>query len=279
MKIMITGSKGMLGRTLLNKFSKYELIEADLPEVDILDAKRLNKFILQHKPDVIIHCAAFTDVDGCESNEEIAYAVNAVGTANVAIAANHCGAKLVAISTDYVFEGSSEVAYSEFDEAKPVTIYGKSKLAGEVAVRSHCPNHLIARVSWLYGAGGPSFVHTMCKLADSGHKELKVVADQIGNPTSTAAVADGLDFLIKNDVVGTVHLTCEGEATWAEFAEEIFQLTNRSVRVAPCTTDEFPRAASRPANSRLNKMVCRINSYKMPHWRDALKQFLKKEGM
>ncbi len=280
MKLLITGGKGMLGRTLQNEFKDCEIVIADLPEADITDTAGFDAFLAQHKPDAVIHCAAMTAVDKCESEIEFAYKLNAFGTANVAAACNRHGVRLIAISTDYVFDGDSDRPYNEFDRATGGnTIYGKSKFAGEEAVRRHCPNHVICRISWLYGHGGPSFVHAMMSLADGTRPMLKVVADQHGNPTSTTAVARQLrNILAKPGLVGTFHLTCEGEATWFEFAQEIFRLAGKTQAVSPCTTDEFPRPAPRPKNSRLDKMMLRLAGLPpMPDWRDALAEFMKNE--
>jgi len=280
MKLLVTGGKGMLGRTLQNEFKDCEIVIADLPEADITDAAGFDRFLAANKPDAVIHCAAMTAVDKCESEIEFAYKLNAFGTANVASACNRHGVRLIAISTDYVFDGDSDRPYNEFDRATGGnTIYGKSKFAGEEAVRQHCPNHVICRISWLYGNGGPSFVHTMMSLADGTRPMLKVVADQHGNPTSTTAVARQLrNILAKPELVGTFHLTCEGEATWFEFAQEIFRLAGKNQAVSPCTTDEFPRPAPRPKNSRLDKMMLRLAGLPpMPDWHDALAEFMKSE--
>lgn len=280
MKLLITGGKGMLGRTLQNEFKDCEIVIADLPEADITDTAGFDAFLAQHKPDAVIHCAAMTAVDKCESEIEFAYKLNAFGTANVAAACNRHGVRLIAISTDYVFDGDSDRPYNEFDRATGGnTIYGKSKFAGEEAVRRHCPNHVICRISWLYGHGGPSFVHAMMSLADGTRPMLKVVADQHGNPTSTTAVARQLrNILAKPGLVGTFHLTCEGEATWFDFAQEIFRLAGKTQAVSPCTTDEFPRPAPRPKNSRLDKMMLRLAGLPpMPDWHDALAEFMKNE--
>ena len=280
MKLLITGGKGMLGRTLQDEFRDCDVVIADLPEVDITDASGFDKFLAEHKPDAVIHCAAMTAVDKCESEVEFAYRLNAFGTANVAAACHRHGVRLIAISTDYVFDGDSDRPYNEFDRATGgATIYGKSKFAGEEAVRTHCPDHVICRISWLYGHGGPSFVHAMMSLADGTRPMLKVVADQHGNPTSTAAVARQLRIILaKPGLVGTFHLTCEGEATWFEFAQEIFRLAGKNQAVSPCTTDEFPRPAPRPKNSRLDKMMLRLAGLPpMPDWRDALAEFMKSE--
>ena len=277
MKVLLTGGKGMLGRTLCAELTDFEAIPTDLPEADITDAAGFDALLKQIKPDAVIHCAAMTAVDKCETEIDFAYKLNAFGTANVASACHRNGIRLIAISTDYVFEGNSDRPYNEFDTPNGGnTIYGKSKFAGEEAIRRHCPNHVICRISWLYGAGGPSFVHAMINLADGTRPELKVVADQIGNPTSTLAVARQLrNILIRKELVGTFHLTCEGEATWADFAAEIFRLKGIEQKIVPCTTAEFPRLAPRPANSRLDKMMLRLSGLPpMPHWKDALAEFL-----
>ena len=280
MKIMLTGGKGMLGRTICAELSDFEVIPTDLPEADITDAASFDALAKKIQPDAIIHCAAMTAVDKCETEVDLAYKLNAFGTANVASACHRNGIRLIAISTDYVFEGDLDRAYNEFDRPSGGrTIYGKSKFAGEEAVRNHCPNHVICRISWLYGAGGPSFVHAMVNLADGTRPVLKVVADQIGNPTSTLAVARKLrEILLQPELTGTFHLTCEGEASWADFAAEIFRLTGKDQKIEPCTTAEFPRPAPRPANSRLDKMMLRIAGLSpMPHWKDALAEFVKSE--
>ena len=280
MKVLLTGGKGMLGRTLCAELTDFEVIPTDLPEADITDAAGFDALLKQIKPDAVIHCAAMTAVDKCETEIDFAYKLNAFGTANVASACHRNGIRLIAISTDYVFEGNSDRPYNEFDTPNGGnTIYGKSKFAGEEAIRRHCPNHVICRISWLYGAGGPSFVHAMLKLADGTREELKVVADQIGNPTSCLAVARQLRNILNNrQLVGTYHLTCEGETTWAGFAQEIFRLRKVQQKVVPCRTDEFPRPAPRPANSRLDKMMLRLAGLPpMPHWQEALAEFLEKE--
>lgn len=280
MKVLLTGGKGMLGRTITAELTDFEIIPTDLPEGDITDPRGFDDLLKKHRPDAVIHCAAMTAVDKCESEMESAFKLNAFGSANVAAACHRNNIRLIAISTDYVFSGDSDRPYNEFDRPDGGnTVYGKSKFAGEEAIRSHCPDHVICRISWLYGSGGPSFVHTMLKLADGSRPELKVVSDQIGNPTSTLAVARQLrNILNKRELAGTFHLTCEGEASWADFAEEIFRLQNVAQKVTPCRTDEFPRPAPRPANSRLEKLMLRITGLPpMPHWKDALAEFLKQE--
>jgi len=274
-RILITGAKGLLGRTLVRQWSdKYTLIATDRDDLDITDANACTSRIAHERPDMVVHCAAYTAVDRCESEREDAFRLNAIGSANVAVASHRVGARMIAISTDYIFSGEASRPYNEWDEPEPRTVYGASKLAGESAVRAHCPDHVIARIAWLYGAGGPSFVHTMLRLGEQTGDPLRVVADQIGNPTSTDAVAVGLTHLIEHDIAGTVHLTCAGETSWHGFTEEILRLRGLHRSLQPCTTAEFPRPAPRPANSRLDKMALRLHGLPpMPSWQDALASF------
>lgn len=277
MKVAITGAKGMLGTTLMNTLKGHELFALDREECDITNPPLVSSVFEKIKPDVVIHCAAMTAVDLCESKQFEAWKINAFGTTNVAHACNKIGAKLIAISTDYVFDGELDRPYHEYDQANGgLNIYAKSKWTAEQAVRSLCPNHLIARVSWLYGGDGPSFVHTMLRLADGSRPELNVVNDQIGNPTSTKAVADALQVILKcPELVGTVHLTCEGAATWFDFAKKIFEIKEINQKIIPCTSDQYPTPAKRPRNSQLEKLVLKESGiYQMPFWEEALKIFL-----
>ena len=276
MKILVTGAKGMLGRSLIARLSEQECLGVDLDDFSIADVWATDKAIGEFRPDVVIHCAAMTAVDDCETKVDLAFGANAVGSANVASACHRHGARLIAISTDYVFSGDLDRPYHEFDATDPQSVYGASKLAGEMAVRRLCPNHLIARIGWLYGPGGPSFVHTMLGLGaieDAG--PVKVVNDQLGNPTSTLAVADHLAMLLTIPLAGTIHLTCEGQANWYELTREIFRIKKFKRAVVPCTTADFPRPAARPENSRLDNMVLRLGGLEpMPDWREGLKAFL-----
>ena len=278
MRILITGGKGMLGRTLQQCWQDWELIIADLPEADICDPAGFDKLIAESKPDAVVHCAAMTQVDRCETESELAYKLNAFGTGVVASACHRHGVKLAAISTDYVFSGDMGRPCHEWDIPAPKTVYGASKLAGEEMVRIHCPDHLIVRVAWRYGVGGPSLVHTIRKAAAEG-KDLKVVQDQIGNPTSAFAVANHLRLLLERpELTGTFHLTCEGEASWYEFACELTRLAGLSPKIEPCTGKEFPRPAPRPADSRLEKRALKFAGLPpMPDWREVLAEFMKRE--
>ena len=282
LKVLLTGGRGMLGRTVVSELGEeFDILPTDLPEADITDEAGFDRLVAAERPDVVIHLAALTAVDRCETEVDLAYRLNARGTANVAAACHRHGVKLIAISTDYVFDGDADRPYTEFDRPSGGrTVYGQSKFAGEEQVRALCPNHLICRISWLYGLGGPSFVHAMLKLADGTRPVLKVVADQRGNPTSALAVARHLGLLLKRpELCGTFHLTCEGEASWAEFAAEIFRLAGRDQQIQPCTTEEFPRPAPRPKNSRLDKMGLRLaNLPPMPDWKAALAEFMVREA-
>lgn len=284
MKILITGGKGMLGRTLQAELAAHELIVADLPEWDITDGTAFTARLLAEKPDVVVHCAAMTKVDDCETNRDLAFRLNEEGTRNVALASKAAGARLIAISTDYVFSGDpprEPWAWGETDIPRPRTVYGMSKFAGEQMIQMLYPdNSVILRIAWLYGAGGPSFVHTMLKLGAQAGDPLKVVNDQFGNPTSTNVVADVIRFLLtKPEVSGIVHGTCEDQCSWYDFACEIKRLTPGFTRaVVPCTTAEFPRPAPRPRCSALKKSVLNVLGYRTPTWQAALAAFLASSG-
>ena len=281
MKILITGGKGMLGRTLQRELAGHEIIVADLPEWDITDDTGFVAKVCEAKPELIVHCAAMTKVDDCETHRDLAFRLNEDGSRNVALAAKACGARLFAISTDYVFSGEpprEPWAWSETDIPRPRTVYGASKFAGEQMIQMLLPEAVIIRIAWLYGAGGPSFVHTMAKLGAQEGAPLKVVNDQRGNPTSTKTVADVIKFLMtKSDVSGIVHGTCEDQCTWYDLTVELFRLLGLKREVVPCTTEEFPRPAPRPHNSALKKSVLNLLGYRTPKWQDALAEFVKTE--
>jgi len=281
MKILITGGKGMLGRTLQRESGgENEIIVADLPEWDITDDEAFTAKTLEASPDLIIHCAAMTKVDDCETNRDLAFKLNEEGTRNVAMAAKSANARLIAISTDYVFSGEpphEPWAWSETDIPRPRTVYGASKFAGEQMIQMiHPDKSVILRIAWLYGEGGPSFIHTMAKLGQQEGAPLKVVNDQRGNPTSCKTVADVIRFLMtKKDVSGIVHGTCENQCTWYELTKELFGLLGLKREVVPCSTEEFPRPAPRPHNSALKKSVLNVLGYRTPDWKVALAEFVK----
>ena len=277
MKIMITGARGMLGRTLTRRLKEHDLLAVDIDDFDITDAPAVGQTVAEFGPEVMIHCAAMTAVDDCQTNEDAAWEVNVNGTANLAEACAECGTRLIALSTDYVFSGESDRPYTEHDTTGPHTVYGTTKMLGEMAAAKYCPNSMIVRVAWLYGPGGPSFVHTMLRLAVEGTAPLRVVDDQVGNPTSTDAVTEHIKLLLEHpEITGPVHLTCEGHATWCEFAVEIFRLAGLDCSPVPCSTSEFPLPAPRPANSQLDNLVlARYNLPPMTHWRQALAEFFR----
>jgi dTDP-4-dehydrorhamnose reductase len=276
MKILITGAAGMLGRTLVHRWNAHEIVGVDREDCDICDVSAVDALVASVRPKAVVHCAAMTAVDDCELQQDLAYAVNAVGSANVAAACATHGARLVAISTDYVFSGDLDRPYHEDDAPGPRSVYGSSKLKGEDAVRERCEDHLIVRTAWLYGQGGPSFVHTMLRLGAETGEPVRVVHDQVGNPTSADALAEALHELLPSELRGTIHLTCEGVASWCDFAREVFGLAKLKRPLEPCRTDEYPLPAPRPANSRLENRVLEANGLpRMPHWRTELKAFLR----
>jgi dTDP-4-dehydrorhamnose reductase len=273
--LMITGAHGMLGRTLLQRFGASTPASFGHDQLDISDGVAVEHAISAVKPSVVINCAALTAVDRCESERAAAMAINARGPDNLARACARIGAKLVQISTDYVFGGDLDRPYDERDVTAPRTVYGTSKLAGERAVQAACDNHLIIRTAWLYGPGGPSFFHAMVNAAARG-ADLKVVDDQVGNPTTTEALAEAIVQLLAANRRGVFHCSCEGEATWFRFAEAIFAELGIQPKLRPCSSAEFPRPAPRPANSRLEKRALREQGLPaMPDWRDALAAFVK----
>lgn len=282
----------MLGRTLQKELGEHEIVVADLPDWDIADDAAFTEKVGAAKPDAIVHCAAMTKVDDCETNRELAFKLNEEGSRNVALAAKISGARLIAISTDYVFSGEpprEPWAWSETDIPRPRTVYGASKFAGEQMIQMILPKAVVLRIAWLYGAGGPSFVHTMAKLGAQDGAPLKVVNDQRGNPTSAKTVADVIRFLLsKPDVSGVVHGTCEDQCTWYDLACELKRLLNSHPlnrmtaqrfqrEIEPCTTAEFPRPAPRPHNSALKKSVLNLLGYRTPNWKAALAEFVKSE--
>ena len=283
MKIVITGGKGMLGRTLQKELAEHEIVVADLPDWDVTDDEGFLRKLMAAAPDVVIHCAAMTNVDACEADRDLAFKLNEEGSRNVALACSACGARLFAISTDYVFSGEpprEPWAWSETDIPRPRTVYGLSKFSGEQMVQMLNPDATVLRIAWLYGAGGPSFIHTMAKLGAEAGAPLRVVNDQRGNPTSAKAVADVIRFLLtRPDVSGIVHATCEDQCTWYDLACEVKRLMgNRFPRaVEPCTTEEFPRPAPRPHNSALKKSVLNVLGYRTPNWKKALADFVSAE--
>ena len=268
MPLLVTGAKGMLGQDLcpILEDAGYEVIETDVDTLDITNAEQVNQVLKDKKPEVVIHCAAYTNVDKAEEDLKTAELINVTGTENIADACGKLGITMVYISTDYVFDGTKDSPYTPQDKPNPINNYGMTKYEGEEAVRSFCEKHYIARTSWLYGHHGKNFVETMLSLKDK--EELKVVDDQIGCPTWTVELANGILKLLDSKPYGTYHVCGSGHTTWYGFAKEIFKLSGLEVNLKPCTTDEFPRAAKRPAFSIMdNEGICR-------NWQFALKDYL-----
>ena len=280
MKILITGSKGQLGLELVKQLKikgLYKIIDTDRDELDIVDIDNVNEFILSSKPDVVINCAAHTAVDLCETDIENAYKINAIGPRNLAIACEKVNAKFVQVSTDYVFDGNIDRPYREDDNTCPNSIYGSSKLMGENFTKEFCSRHFIVRTAWLYGDGN-NFVRTMLKLSET-NKEINVVNDQFGSPTSAVDLAKAIIELIHTEHYGTYHGTCEGKCSWYDFAQKIFEISNIDIKVNPVTSEEYKRPAPRPAYSVLDNFMLKLvglNSFR--NWEDALIEYLNEEA-
>lgn len=282
MKVFVTGSGGQLGQDLmlLLKGQGYEVLGCDRQEMDITDLKQCQEIIAGFAPDAVIHCAAYTAVDAAETDIDTAYRINATGSRNVALAAEMSGAKLVYISTDYVFDGMGEQPYHEYDNTDPKSIYGKSKRAGEVLVQSLSSKFFIVRTSWVYGKYGNNFVKTMLKLGQE-KSLLQVVDDQKGSPTYTVDLSQFLIELIQTEKYGVYHASNSGSCSWYEFTQAIFAEAKEilglefSAKLEPCSTEHFPRPAPRPYYSVMEHISIRANGFEdLRSWRDGLRGFL-----
>ncbi|MGG3006522.1 dTDP-4-dehydrorhamnose reductase [Geobacillus stearothermophilus] len=276
MKVVVTGAKGQLGTDLVHLLADrgYEVYGYGREELDITNFDQVKQVISEVNPDVVIHAAAYTKVDLAESEPDKAFLINAYGTRNVAVVSEAVGAKLVYISTDYVFDGTATTPYNEFAPTNPLSVYGKSKLAGEQFVRDLHSKFFIVRTSWVYGKHGNNFVKTMLKLAQE-RDELMVVHDQIGCPTYTVDLANCILELIQTEKYGIYHVSNSGHCSWYEFAKAIFEEAGIEVKVNPCTTKDFSRPAPRPAYSVFAHMALKLNGFsEMREWREALKEFI-----
>jgi dTDP-4-dehydrorhamnose reductase len=276
MNILVTGANGQLGADVVRLLSKkgHHVIGLGRTQLDITDGDMCNTVIDEVKPDVIIHCAAYTAVDNAETDQDQTYLVNAIGTGNLSAAAERIRSKLCYISTDYVFDGTASSPYYEYDNTNPQTVYGKSKRAGEQLVQSLCSRWFIVRTSWVYGASGRNFVKTMLKMGQE-RDSLQVVNDQWGSPTYTSDLALFLGELVVTEKYGIYHASNAGICTWYEFAQAIFEEANMPVTVEPCTTEKFLRPAPRPRYSVMESMAIRVNGFSpIRHWREALREYL-----
>ncbi|GAA0137504.1 dTDP-4-dehydrorhamnose reductase [Paenibacillus sp. YSY-4.3] len=283
MRVLVTGANGQLGQDVVRVFhqAEHNVLPCDRETLDITDYVNCLERTQEFKPDVVIHCAAYTAVDQAESDPDAAYAVNASGTRNMVLAAQNVGAKFCYISTDYVFDGAGNAPYHEYDNTNPQSIYGKSKRAGEVLVQSLSTAFFIVRTSWVYGLHGHNFVKTMLKLGKE-KPELQVVNDQKGSPTYTVDLAQFLLELVQTEKYGIYHASNTEECTWFEFAEAIFAEAKSimgedyPVRLDPCTTEAFPRPAPRPRYSVMEHLAIRTNRLAdLRPWREGLREFLK----
>lgn len=276
MKILVTGFGGQLGYDVIKvlKSRNIECIGTDMKDFSLTDREATIGYIKDYAPDMVIHCAAYTAVDNAEDNRELCFAVNEKGTEYVAEACKEIGAKMIYISTDYVFPGNGENFYAPLDEKSPCNVYGESKLAGELAVQHLVDKYYIVRISWVFGINGKNFIKTMLKLGET-HKELTVVDDQIGSPTYTADLAVLLADMAESDKYGIYHATNEGICSWAEFAAEIFRQADMDVKVTPVPSTAYPTKAVRPKNSRMSKEALTEAGFnRLPSWQDALARYL-----
>lgn len=281
MKVLVTGANGQLGYDVVKELQKrnIECYGATRKDFDLVDFEATEKFITSYMPDAVIHCAAYTAVDKAEDEQGLCYLVNASATENIAEICKKLNAKMLYISTDYVFDGTKNGFYEVDDKPNPINIYGKTKLLGEQAVQKILDKYFIVRISWVFGEYGNNFVKTMLRLGKE-RKEINVVADQYGSPTYTADLAPLLVEMIQTDKYGIYHVTNEGVCTWAEFAEEIFKISKMDIKVNHITTVEYPTMAKRPLNSRLSKVKLPQRSFKtLEDWQTAIKRYLRKQNV
>ncbi len=280
-KIIVTGCNGQLGRAINKVYEdsrEYECVNTDVQDLDITDVDAVVKLVCEVKPYAIINCAAHTNVNGCETDVDNAYRINAIGPRNLSIAATRAGAKLMHVSTDYVFDGHATAPYTEFDTPDPKAVYGKTKLAGENFVKEFARDYFIVRTAWLYG-DGKNFVRTMLGLSDT-HDRVTVVGDQLGSPTSADELARAIAYLLPTDNYGLFHGTCEGVTSWADFTREIYRLAGKKTEVVTVTSEEYEKnttgvVAPRPAYSVLENYMLKLTTdFMFADWEKAIAEYL-----
>ncbi|KLU64364.1 dTDP-4-dehydrorhamnose reductase [Desulfosporosinus acididurans] len=277
MKVLVTGAKGQLGSDMIKELQARNIncLGTGRDDFDITDFEATLRVITNYHPDAVIHCAAYTAVDMAEENKELCTAVNVEGTKNIAKACKAIDAKIIYISTDYVFPGTGDKAYEVDDVTCPLGVYGETKLEGELAVKEQLCKYFIVRISWVFGKNGNNFVKTMLNIGKT-RADVNVVSDQIGSPTYTADLAPLLCDMLVTEEYGTYHATNEGFCSWAEFAAEIFRQAGYKTKVNFISTSEYPTKAHRPSNSRLSKVSLDLAGFShLPSWQDGLNRYLK----
>lgn len=275
MKIMVTGANGQLGRDVVSELKQRRItcLGVDIDDFDITNGKEADVAIAAYSPDVVVHCAAYTDVDSAEDEPEICQKINAEATEMIAKACAKINAAMLYISTDYVFDGSGTTPFETNSPTNPINTYGHTKLAGEFAVKANLSSYFIVRTSWVFGKNGKNFVKTMQRLGSS-RNQVNVVCDQVGSPTYTEDLAELIADMAVTNKYGTYHASNEGYCSWAEFAEAIFALADYETKVNFITTEEYHTRAVRPHNSRLSRRCLDENGFaRLPHWKDALSRF------
>lgn len=277
MKVLVTGVSGQLGWDVCRELERREIdhVGVSSRDFDLADPEAVRRYVMECAPDVVIHCAAYTAVDRAEEEPERCRTVNVDGPRSIAAVCKEIGAKMLYVSTDYVFSGAGERFYEPEDSTGPLGVYGETKLDGELAVQELLDRCFIVRISWVFGKNGKNFVRTMLGLAET-KTEVNVVCDQVGSPTYTVDLAPLLCDMIATDKYGVYHATNEGVCSWAEFAREIFRLAGKDVRVNAIPSSEYPTRAVRPLNSRMSKdKLERMGFARLPAWQDALERYLR----
>lgn len=276
MRVLVTGSNGQLGYDMLLSLRRHniECLGVDKEDFDLTDLLATTQFIQNYRPDILIHCAAFTNVDSAESEADKCYALNVQATSNIAMLCKQLGSNLVYVSTDYIFSGEETSPYETDDLPGPLSVYGNTKLLGEKMVMEHMKQYFIVRTSWSFGVNGNNFVKTMLKLGNE-REIVDVVCDQVGSPTYTKDLAEIIFEMINTTKYGIYHATNEGYCTWAEFASEIFRQAGLKTKINSITSDKFPTVARRPKNSMLSKKsLDEVHFKRLPEWKNALKRYL-----
>ena len=277
MRVVVTGVRGQLGYDVVGELESrgHEAIGIDVSELDITDGKAADAFFENTRPDALIHCAAYTATEKAEDEPDVCYKVNATGTENLARACKRIGAKMLYISTDYVFDGKGDTPFKTDDAIAPLSVYGKTKYEGEVFVRELLDEYFIVRISWVFGINGKNFIRTMLNLAQQ-RDTVSVVSDQIGSPTYTKDLAPLLCDMIESEKYGTYHATNEGYCSWFDLAREAFAAAGLDMNVVPVTSDAFPSKIKRPENSRLDKTTLDENGFsRLPDWKDAVRRYVR----